>query len=91
MPEILAAIHSADLANLAPIRIRKDLEERFKKAMINDLRFNLPAEFEYVAAADSLPVLEERMDDNYESGVIQSECSLVRIKLTVEVELVSHR
>ena len=85
MQEILAAIHSTDVENLAPIRIRKDLEERLQKAIVNDLRFNLPSEFEYVAAADSLPLLEKRMNDNYESGVIKADCSLIRIKLTVLV------
>ena len=88
MIQLFAAVGSADLASKAPFQVKEDLEARFQKALVSDLKSNLPRDISYVAADDSIGALQRHMEVLYRNDLLKHDCSLVKVRVTVEVEFV---
>lgn len=89
MIEISAAVQVDDLVETKSSDLKKDLELRFQKALLSELKHNMPGKFEYVAADTSVAGLEKQMCAIYQSGTVKKDCGLVKIFITIEAVLVS--
>ena len=91
MFEIVAAAPNEQLNKVGRIQVQEDLEKRFRKALIDEMELNPPILIEYTAVAEKIPQLEAKMDELYSTENLKKDCSLVRIKITVEAEIVNER
>lgn len=88
---LVTAVPHEELKKISKWYVRDDLTKRFKKALRDELELNPPLEITHLQVADTLPQLETKMKELYLTGNLKDKCALVRIKVTVEIELETER
>ena len=89
MFEIYAAAEVPDLAFKSKNLLVEDLEARFSPAIVQELRENFPLLIEYVAAENSKRELADTMRVAFDNDVLKGDFHLVKIKVSIDVEIVS--
>lgn len=88
MFEIYAAAEVPDVAFKSSEFLARDLETRFAQPMVQEIRSNFPIAVQYVAAENTMSGLINTMDVAFEHEALKGDFHLVKIKVSVEVELV---
>lgn len=89
--EIFAAAKTKEINRFGKFAIKEDLEKRFQKAMVDELELNPPLLVPYILAGQNAKELERKVNELYTSDNLQDDCSQIKIKITIEVEVHNER
>lgn len=70
------------------IAIIKDIEDRLVPVILDEIKTNVPKKVEFIAAAKEQHEVIDDMISHFDGGAIKDNCHLMKISISIDVELI---
>ena len=89
--EILVAVPDKQIGKVGKYAVLTDLKRRFGKALIDELTLNPSIALDYLAPSNTFAQLDEKMKELYTTDNLKDDCSMLKIKVAITVDIQSER